>query len=264
MKTIPLPPPPGRHEAWLFVLPAAAALLFWRSPLPGSDIPAVTTRQPQEIASGLGSITTRNYANRQLEYFYYFPTRLCGQPRIPHPVLVIVPGLSGRVRNVDPGTWGKAARDNGWIILSPHFHFDRLNWETATSYQFPAAWSGRALLDIMDDFSSRCHLKLGPCYLHGTSAGAQFVVRFALWRPAMCRAVAAHAGGGTVTPQHYVPVSFFITIGRNDLSRRRQFDWFLQKAAEKGIAIRSKIYPGGHTQPPEQLQDAIRFFQENH
>ncbi len=225
--------------------------------------PAANPARPAESETGLAEIPTRNAANPTVRYMYYFPTRLRRNLQEAHPVLVIVPGLSGRVLRADPATWGRAANDNGWIILSPHFRFDRRDWETATSYQYPQAWSGQALLDIMRDFSARSRLRLGPCFLHGVSAGAQFVVRFALWRPALCRAVAAHAGGGTITPGEYVPVRFFISIGRDDRSRRPQFDWFVKKAAERGISVQSRIYAGGHALPPEQVQDAIRFFQEN-
>jgi hypothetical protein len=233
-----------------------------QSPAPAAA-KAINDLAQGEIVSGLASISTTNYANPKLDYFFYFPARLLKRPLVPHPVLVLVPGLSGRITRVNPATWGKAARDNGWIILSPHFIFDERNWETAKSYQFPELWSGRALLDIMKDFSRRQHLTLGRSYLHGVSAGAQFVVRFALWRPDLCLAVSAHAGGGTITPKEFIPVRFFVSIGLLDSTRRRQFDWFRSKASELGISVRSMFYEGGHGSPAAQILDSIRFFQEN-
>ena len=253
-------PCPVRRRTLLSLLLLLFLVILWA---PWREASSATRPQTPEWATqGLGAVATANNANANLEYYFFFPTRLLQQPQLVHPVLVIVPGLSGRVTKADPATWGKASRENGWIILSPHFKFAERDWETVTSYQYPEAWSGQALLDIMKDFSARSRLKLGPCYLHGVSAGAQFVVRFALWRPAICRAVAAHAGGGTITPQQYIPVRFFISIGREDLSRQGQFDWFLQKAAAVGIPVQSKIYPGGHGLPREQPQDSIRFFEE--
>ncbi len=261
---------------WRTVLPVllliipVSIVLCWAIPMlrPGGSEASADNRSaaippsPPDIESGVASIPTSNYANRKLEYFYYFPTRLLNQPHVRHPVLVIVPGLSGRVKKADPETYGKAVGENGWIILAPRFIFDKRNWETATSYQFPEAWSGQALLDILKDFSMRRHLKLGRAYLHGVSAGAQFVVRFALWRPELCLAVSAHAGGGTITPREFVPVKFFISIGRLDSTRRRQFDWFQQKAKELGISVQSRIYEGGHVLPQAQVQDSIRFYKE--
>jgi poly(3-hydroxybutyrate) depolymerase len=227
-----------------------------------ADHKAAMSSSSQGIESGLASIPTLNYANPRLEYYFFFPARLYKQADISHPVLVVVPGLSSGYRNVNRAAFEKAAKENGWILLIPGFIFDRNNWESGTSYQFPKAWSGQALLDIMNNFSSHRHLRLGRAYLHGMSAGAQFVVRFALWRPDLCLAVSAHAGGGTITPENNVPVKFFISIGRLDSARQRQFAWFQKKASELFISVKSKIYEGRHVLPAEQIQDSIRFFEQ--
>lgn len=245
-------------------------LLWWRIKLISSDSSqtgasnhvAAAPAFSESVKTGFGSITTDNYANRKLEYFYFFPGRFLKQPQLSHPVLVIVPGLSGRGQNAVKSTFKKAAMENDWIILAPSFIFDQHNWESATSYQFPAVWSGQALLDIMKDFSSRRQLKLGRLFLHGVSAGAQFAVRFALWRPDLCLAVSAQAGGGTITPEKFIQVKFFITIGRLDITRLGQFSGFLEKTSKLGISIESKIYEGGHGLPLEQIQDSIRFFKK--
>jgi dienelactone hydrolase len=229
----------------------------------GSNPVAAITSISGSVKTGIGSIATNNYANRSLEYFYFFPAKFIELPQRAHPVLIIVPGLSGRGSNAANSTFREAALANGWIILAPSFIFDQSNWETATSYQFPAVWSGQALLDIMKDFSSRQHLTLGRIFLHGVSAGAQFVVRFALWRPGLCQAVSAYAGGGTIIPEKFVPVKFFISIGRFDTSRMPQFTGFLEKAFKLGIAVESRIYKSGHRLLPEQIQDSIRFFEKS-
>jgi poly(3-hydroxybutyrate) depolymerase len=224
----------------------------------GAAIPLLS----ESVKTGLASVTTANYANRNLEYFYFFPGKFLKQPQLSYPVLIVVPGLSGSGQNAVQSIFRKAAIKNGWIILAPSFNFDQSNWKTATSYQFPAVWSGQALLDIINDFSSRQQLKLGRLFLHGVSAGAQFAVRFALWRPELCLAVSAQAGGGTITPEKFVPVKFFISIGRLDTSRMGQFNWFLEKASKRGISVESKIYEGGHGLPFEQIEDSIRFFEK--
>lgn len=78
-----------------------------------------------------------------------------------------------------------------FVILAPSFTWDQANWNDGKSYQYPEAWSGAALVAILDRFQQARGISISKLYLFGFSAGAQFAVRFALLRPELCAACAA-------------------------------------------------------------------------
>ncbi len=53
--------------------------------------PAILTAQ-----EGVDVISTNNYANLSLEYYYYIPAQASKTPFVSYPLMVMVPGLSGQ------------------------------------------------------------------------------------------------------------------------------------------------------------------------
>lgn len=149
----------------------------------------------EEPLEGIGSISTDNYANTTLEYYYHVPPHMSNGPQEPCPVLVLVPGLSGRGEQFVSQQFKEFAQKEGFLIVSPSFVWDSGNWDSQQSYQYPSVWSGEALLEIIDQFEARNNLSTSAMYLFGFSAGAQFALRFCLWNPAQCVACAAHGSG---------------------------------------------------------------------
>ncbi|MBU4478750.1 MAG: hypothetical protein KKH34_06670 [Candidatus Omnitrophica bacterium] len=208
-------------------------------------------------------ITTSNYANRQLHYYYYIPNSVNSSIANKYDILAMVPGLSGSGRSFVDDQVRQFAQEHQLVIIAPSFIFDSENFEGKKSYQYPSVWSGQAFLNILRDFEQKSGLQLDRMYLCGHSAGAQFVLRFALWKPEKCIACAAHASGGRVRLESYNKVKFFITIGNQDIeSRKKIAQTFFSEAEAKNIKVVYKEYNTGHGLLPEQLTDSLDFFSE--
>ena len=206
-----------------------------------------------------GTVPTVDVTNRTLEYFYYIPSDSVGV--LPKPVLIIVPGLDGSGKPFVLGRWRKFAQASGFAIVSPTFRYNEKDYKIGKSYQFPAVWSGQAMLDILDSVDKTHPLDKYSLYLFGHSAGAQFVHRFALLNPERCKAVAAHAPGGVTMPEKWVPVNFFITDGQNDAGRLERARNFTVSCKTLNISADLKEYPGvGHELCSDAIQKSFEFF----
>lgn len=211
--------------------------------------------------SGTGSVPTDNYANRNLGYYYFVPPSVLRNKTASHPALVCVPGLSQAGKSCVSDEMRRFAEEEGFVIIAPSFIYDESNWNSKTSYQFPAAWSGNAFLQIVDRVKSDNNISISKLYLFGFSAGAQFVLRFALWRPDLVRACAAHASGGTITPTSYNDVVFLVTVGSSDEGDRiYRAQLFRDAAQQQGINVTYREYPTGHALTPAQITDSLALF----
>ncbi len=199
--------------------------------------------------------------NRELEYFYYIPTSVATSKE--YQILFCIPGLDGSGAVFIREEWVEFANKNGLVIISPSFRFNQKDWENRRSYQFPEVWSGDAMIKMIDEVNRKIGSKDKGLYLFGHSAGAQVAHRFALFKPEICVAVAAHAPGGCTHPSCYIPVKFLMTVGENDYDRREKVKGFSQRCQELGISIVHKEYPQvGHELTQEQVEFSKRFFEE--
>jgi poly(3-hydroxybutyrate) depolymerase len=244
-----------------FTLLAAAVpagMKAFRKPPP---LPA--TQGPRPAVSGDDRIATDNYANKNLSYFYYIPAAVLADAASPHPLIICIPGLSGQGRAFANRPIRDFADDMGAVVIAPSFMWDEANWASQTSYQYPAAWSGNALLSIVDRVKETYGLTFSKFHLLGISAGAQFCARFALWKPDLSATCAAHAFGGEIIPGRYVPVKFLIGIGAEDIpDRKRHATVFSESGRKLGIEIELKEYSVGHDFSPEQLKDSLELFRQ--
>lgn len=216
----------------------------------------------QEKIEGISSIETDNYANRILQFYYYIPAKVIKEKGKAHPLLGCIPYLSGRGEEFVLPIFKDFAEEEGFVIVSPSFVFDEKNWESQTSYQYPSAWSGEAFIRIVEKVKKMFELNISKFYLFGFSAGAQFSLRFALWKPELCSAVSAHAGGGVVIPEKFVDVKFFVSVGKNDTKRIEIVENFYLKAKELGIDVTYRKYFGGHILTMYQIRDSLEFFKK--
>ncbi len=233
-----------------------------------SDISNIKVARAQaaisgQTVSGIDSIETDNYANKELEFYYYIPASVISEKEVAHPVLICVPGLSGRGENAVTADFKQFANREGFVIIAPSFVYDAADWGSRTSYQFPEVWSGKALLNIIDNVKEKNSLAFSKFYLHGFSAGAQFVLRFALWKPELCAACAAHAPGGTVIPDKYCDVKFIVSVGKEDTDRIAKAETFYNSAKAISIDVNYRQYEGGHMLPPDEITDSLQFFKDN-
>lgn len=209
---------------------------------------------------GIGRIYTDNYANRNLEYYYYVPETAFQISTDDIPLLVLVSGLSGKGEAFVTDSYRQFARQQAMAIIAPSFQFDEANWETGSSYQFPSAWSGNALLSMVDQLSEKSSLSFGHYSFLGFSAGAQFALRFCVWRPDLCSVCTAHGSGGSISPQEYLDVDFLVTVGDADSDySKAHARTSLTAARKQGIHMVVKRYPVGHELSEPQIQDSLNF-----
>ncbi len=212
---------------------------------------------------GVDSIATNNYANHNLEYYYYIPSAIVKNKPEAYPLLVMIPGLSGRGDKFVSSEFKQFAEAENFIIVAPSFVWDEKNWDSKKSYQYPAAWSGNALLKIIDQLEEKNGLTVSKLYLFGFSAGAQFALRFCVWKPELCAASAAHGSGGSVIPNRKIDTRFFVTAGTQDATRINKAKTFYEHARYHGIPVIYKEYNTGHALTSAQIKDSLDFFRSS-
>lgn len=215
---------------------------------------------PTEI-SGTNSVTTDNYANTTLEYYYYIPIQLKKNKTKTAPFLVMVPGLSGSGQGFVSQPFKDFAQAEGFVIIAPTFKFDDKYLDSGTSYQYPAAWSGKALNKILNDFISKQDIASQGLYLLGFSAGAQFSERYSLLYPNYVIAASINAPGCVTLPVAYQKTKFVISVGSKDESfRKKAAADFYNASNQLGIDVHLNNYDCGHCLSEGEINDSIAFF----
>lgn len=181
-----------------------------------------------------------------------------------YPLLVMIPWLSGRGDIFVTSECRKFAYEKKFVIVSPSFVWDEKNWDAERSYQYPKVWSGNVLLEIINKFKREHNIRVSKLYLFGFSAGAQFALRFCLWKPELCAACAAHGSGASIEPTRKVNVKFFVTCGTQDFGRIENAKEFYDLAKKKKIGVVFKEYNTGHSLTPAQIKDSLKFFERIH
>lgn len=213
-------------------------------------------------------VIQHNDIPQEVHYDYYIPT---SKGEGPSPVLVCIGGLpiiDGQYVHANPqecmgGAWKTFADENNVVVLGLGFLFKEEDWPTKTSYQHPKAWSGKALIKILDILSEVYTIKKDELYMFGISAGAQYSTRFALLYPEFVKGVAAHAAGGYDLPEEFIDTKFLITVGENDNGTITRVEWaqyFEKGCKEKGIDIRLEIIPEIAHRQTEEQNDMSRLF----
>lgn len=214
--------------------------------------------------SGTDSVPTSNYANPQLNYFYYIPQSVLQNKQQRYPYLILVPKLGGQGQEFTSQAFKDFAEQQGFVIIAPSFIFDEKNFDRKTSYQYPAAWSGQALNDILNSFDEKQGLKPSRLYMLGFSAGAQFVLRYSLLYPDYVTACAVNAAGEADNPTKYQATKFYIAVGSKDIADRKQTAQNFYKAAQQQkIDATYKEYPNiAHQISDDEIKDELNFFNQ--
>lgn len=219
-------------------------------------------KKNQKYYDGTDFVTTANYANPKLWYYYFIPEFVYNNPNEMYNCLVCVPGLYTQGGMFVNKEFRNFALENNIIIIAPTFIWDKVNWSTYSSYQYPYYWSGEAFMSILEKEHSR-GFRFKKLLLYGFSAGAQFVLRFSLLKPNYCHACAAHASGGIIKPHEYKSIKYFISVGTKDHDRYNNAAIFVNRANLLKIDTTFNVYEAGHRQTKKQLQDTLNFFQKN-
>lgn len=251
--------------AFIGIAAIIGATLRLKSSNPSKSLPAAPFEEKSglEPISGNDFIATDNYANKRLEYYYYIPREAIKNRKISRQALIMAPPLSGRGESFITVEFKKFADEEWFVIIAPSFVWDEKNWETRQSYQYPAVWSGDALIGIIDKFERDNNIKISKLNLFGFSAGAQFALRFCLWKPEMCATSISHDAGGTIIPDKKIETKFFVTVGNQDIERIQKAKEFYNLAQSYGIDVKYKEYNTGHSLIGEQIKDSIDFLNNN-
>ena len=216
---------------------------------------------PDPNVEGTLSIKTDNYANKTLNFYYYIPKSHPKSKKMP--VLILIPGLSGSGENMVTPEIKDLAEQEGFTIIAPTFLFDKTNWDSETSYQYPKAWSGQALINIIDEFKFKKGINSGKLYIFGFSAGAQMTGRFACLYPELVSAAAVCGSGGPIGPFRPMDVKFFVGLGnKEDEVRKMVAEDLLNAAKRNKVSVEYKEYEGGHGATPELYGYVIDFFKK--
>jgi len=213
-----------------------------------------------EEHNGVFSITNVPEPEKVI-YNYYIPD---GENRDKLPVLICIDGLDLDGSYFMSDEWKTFASKNGFVLATLGFTFDPADWETKKSYQYPSAWSGKSVFKLLDILAAVADINRQDLYFFGISAGAQFVHRFALIYPEICKAAAVHAAGGYTYPEKYIPTKLLVTVGEADnagVSRVGFARLFEDAARRHDIDIELRIIPGlGHKHAQVQDELSMEFF----
>lgn len=191
-----------------------------------------------------GKIGVNNKGNIEtVIYRYYMPDTDIERAL---PVMVGVGGLNDDGKMFMNDYWKAFADKNDICILSLGFRFNEKDWPKKRSYQFAHAWSGEALLKILRILDKTEKVDAGALYLFGISAGAQFVTRFSMRYPGICKVVCSHAAGWYDEVEKPVNTKYLITVGELDNDEISRVDFaksFDLRAKKLGIDVTLHIIP---------------------
>ncbi len=179
------------------------------------------------------TVRTPNIKNAELICHVRVPRGYRPKDGPPHRVLVIVPSLNeGTFAYCAEGSpWAAFADSENMFLLLPQFVcVDEDAEDPARGFHSPQIWSGQALLDALAELRSRYNnIQTDKLLLHGYGGGAQFVHRFALWKPELVSAISAHSAAT------WTPVDF--ALGLNPVSVLRGIPCLVTCGAEDDLRI---------------------------
>ncbi len=216
---------------------------------------------PDDATSGIDSITTTNYANPTLEYYYYIPKSIVKDTTAPY--LIMVTGLSGKGQDFVSQQFKDFAKKEGLLIIAPSFIFDDKNFDDGKSYQYPDVWSGAAFNNLLRTFDAKHNIEPSDVYMFGFSAGAQFVSRYATIYPNYVKACVFNSAGGTYNPTQYNSTKFYVAIGTQDTDGRKKIaSDFYNSAIQQHIYALYKEYPIRHELSQDEINDELLFIHQ--
>ena len=185
------------------------------------------------------TVKTRAPQNELVTVWYRIPKNYHPRQGQMSRVLVLFGGRNSSGKDMASGRlgWGKWADDNNAFLVSPGFKDDNY-WE-------PEKWSGRALLNALEQIRKRYNICTDKLLFYGYSAGSQCSNLFPAWRPQF---VAGLVTCGDADHARYV-------ISRN----------FVENCRKKGINIIWRSFPNHpHDVPPDSLRLAREFLTYYH
>jgi pimeloyl-ACP methyl ester carboxylesterase len=208
---------------------------------------------PRPLPSNVETFTirTRSEQNKQVPFYLRIPTNYdaAGKERI-HRLLFICPVVNADAETVIQGENGyqpllDLADQRGWFVLSGTFKHDAGEvMDRRTSYYYPEAFSGRAVVEALDQVAKKYRVDPTRILMQGLSGGAQFVHRFAIWAPERVTAVAINSSSWFDPPNAKCnQVAWLVTIGESDTSFGNSLE-FVEQLRVAGATPLFRSYVG--------------------
>jgi predicted esterase len=154
-------------------------------------------------------------------------------PPINHDGFLTVTGRDGNKELFD------VADQRKWFIITATFkQYHGEVQDRDTSYYYPEKFSGKAVMDALDEIAQKYPLDVSHLFVTGMSGGAQFTHRFALWAPTRVVAAAINSCRWFDDPSPTCnQVAWLLTIGESDdgVENMLSFDAKLQDAGAAPI-----------------------------
>ena len=206
------------------------------------------------------TVKTRAPQNELVTVWYRIPKNYHPRQKQMSRVLVLFGGRNSSGKDMASGglEWGKWADENNAFLVSPGFKDDKY-WE-------PEKWSGKALLNALEQIRKRYNICTDKLLFYGYSAGSQCSNLFPAWRPQLTRAWVSHACGVFHEPTTRMRfVAGLVTCGDADHARYVISRNFVENCRKKGINIIWRSFPNHpHDVPPDSLRLAREFLTYYH
>lgn len=178
----------------------------------------------KKLLHSVGQIRVKapGYFPGQPSYFFRVPSGFDPASGRTYRVLLVVPSINQDAAEYCKygHTWSRFADAHDLFLVVPGF---MQFWSDCT---MPQEWSGEATLQALQEIRQSYPIDTDRLLLHGYGRGAAFLQRFALWKPALCRAVSLHSSydwawqedlpGGFRSLSDLRGIPFLITCGERD------------------------------------------------
>lgn len=206
------------------------------------------------------TVKTKAQENKLAVFQYRVPKGYDANRAETYRILVIFGGRNtdGKADASGRMGWGEWCDDNGIFLICPGFQNDDY-WE-------PEKWSGKALLNALEQIRKRYNICTDKLLFYGYSAGSQCSNLFPAWRPQLTRAWVSHACGVFHEPTARMrSVAGLVTCGDADRARYVISRNFVENCREKEINIIWRSFPNHpHDVPPDSLRLAREFLTYYH
>ena len=207
--------------------------------------------KPEELPPNVEKIMVKTSvtALREVPFYLRVPKGDTGSE--PRRVLFICPVHNGNGLDAIKGLRQtkrliETAEERRWYVLSVTFNQGKADvHDRKTFYYYPEAWSGKAVLDALEQVKRKySNVDTDAILLQGFSGGAQFVHRLAIWAPERVVAVAVNSTSWFDAPKATsCQTAWLLTIGESDPSFDHSLT-FLDQLRKVGVAPIFRSYAG--------------------
>lgn len=194
------------------------------------------------------TVKTSLSLNREVPFYVRRPARYSGKTSgKSYRLLLIIPFMNddGLKKVTEDSVFLKLADERDWFVVAPTFKDQRADVrDRHSSYYYPEKWSGKAVLDALEEIRRKYPVDTDRLLVQGLSGGAQFAHRFAIAVPEKITAVAVNSSSWFDSPnEQSVQVAWLVTIGDSDPSYENSLK-FIDQLRKSGAMPVFRSYLG--------------------